>query len=1513
MTVLEAFHPAVRTWFERRFAAPTDAQSAGWPEIMAGRDTLISAPTGSGKTLAAFLVSIDSLIKQAEAGTLDDTVHVVYVSPLKALSSDISRNLEEPLEGIAEVAKELSLPEIRIRTALRTGDTTQHERQQIIKDPPHILITTPESLYLMVTAERSREILRNVQTVIVDEIHALVRDKRGSHLALTLARLDHVCGERPARVGLSATVKPIEYAAQFLVGADRVRPEGVPECAVVNSGHQRDIDVSLSVPPADLEAVASAEQWRDTYDELAELIKAHRTTLVFVNTRRLSERVAFALAERIGEEHVGAHHGSLSKERRLTLERRLKDGELKALVATASLELGIDIGAVDLVCQLESPRSITTFLQRVGRSGHALGLTPKGILFPTTRDELVECAALIRAVRSGRLDRVYPPEAPLDILAQQVVAEAACEPWAEDDMYGLVCKAWPYANLERKDFDEIVEMMSEGIAVGSGRVAHYIHRDRINGILRGRRGARSVAIQCGGAIPEIADYRVIAEPEGTFVGTLDEDFSVESMAGDIFLLGSTSWRILRIEAAGIVRVEDARGAPPTIPFWNGEAPGRTLELSEEVSRLRADIAARLPDTRRPGSSVSQPHHGSGSSTASQGSENASRNGDDNAIPERELSLTGHPSGQLSLTKWLEAECSLPPGAAEQILRYVRVQRDSLGIVPTQQDIVFERFFDESGGQQLVVHAPFGARINRAWGLALRKRFCVGFDFELQAAASDDAMLLSIGPNNSFPLEAMFDLVKPQWARESVEQALLIGNSPMWGSRWRWDATRSLAILRQRSGRRVAPPLQRMKADDLMAAVFPRLVACQENVVGAIELPDHPLVRQAMTDCLYEAMDLDGLMEALNRIERGEIKYHARDTTEPSPFAHEIINSKPYTYLDDAPLEERRARAVVLRRTLPENARDLGVLDPDAIALVREEASPQPRDAEELHDLLLNAVALRSDLGAELTPWFDTLADDRRVAALETADGVRLWFAAENLPLVRELYPGATVRPELRLPPNLEREATEDEARLAVVRGHIDTLGPVTASELAARVGLSVAAINVGLAMLEGEGTVLRGHFRRDVDEEEWCDRRLLARIHRYTLDRLRSEIEPVSIQDLMRFLLRWQHLAPRTQLEGKRGLFEAIAQLQGFDVPAIAWERHILPSRVAAYKGSWLDELCLSGDVAWARLASRKGAYGENGSSRAAANSATPVSFARRVDLPWLLACIRNGTPPEVPRAGAGADILELLEARGALFHDDIVAGSRRLPTDVERGLWDLVARGLITADGFQALRSLMASTKKRNIHRPQRARLFRTLSVAGTPSGRWSLLPSLASALAVAQGPSPEPAHPEVSKGGSRPAHSEVSKDEAEPTVQSGLPAVDELAEFWAEQLLFRYGVVFRDITQRETFAVPWREVLRALRRMEARGQIRGGRFVAGVYGEQYARPEAVEALRKVRRTEKTGELVRVSAVGPLNLAGIVTPGPRVPAVHTKSLLLRDGVPLGEEEAAEAIEESHKLLTGAR
>ncbi|HUF53625.1 MAG TPA: DEAD/DEAH box helicase [Dehalococcoidia bacterium] len=1524
--ILDSFHPVVRAWFQRRFGAPTDAQRDGWPHIIAARDTLISAPTGSGKTLAAFLVAIDRLVRKAEAGELENRTEVVYVSPLKALSNDIQRNLDEPLAEIAVLAAEMGYDLPEIRTALRTGDTTQKERQDIIKRPPHILITTPESLYLMVTAERARAILRNVQTVIVDEVHALIRDKRGSHLSLTLARLDHINKRRPARVGLSATVKPIEYAAQFLVGTDNVGVDGTPLCEIIDSGYQRDLELTIECPPEELEAVASGEQWADIYNRLVELIEAHRTTIVFVNTRRLAERVAFKLSERLGEEHVGAHHGSLSKERRHRIEQKLKAGEMRALVATASLELGIDIGTVDLVCQLESPRSITTFLQRVGRSGHALGLTPKGALFPTSRDELVECAALVRAVKHGRLDAVFPPEAPLDILGQQIVAEAACEPWTEDDLFALARRAWPYKNLVREKFGEIVEMLSEGIAVGSGRAAHYLHRDRINGVVRGRRGARMTAIQCGGAIPELADYRVIAEPEGTFVGTLDEDFSIESMAGDIVLLGTTSWRIQRIESrSGIVRVENAHGAPPTIPFWNGEAPGRTIELSEEVSDLRIDISNRLSSVRPEPVEAEGRNRVEGFRAPTKTEESKPFLSDATASVEGSQPSTPDPAPIRDLVKWVAEECALPPHGAEQVVNYIRVQKEMMGVVPSQQDIVFERFFDESGGMQIVLHAPFGARINRAWGFALRKRFCVSFDFELQAAADNDAMLLSVGPNNSFPLEDMFGLVKPPWLRESVEQSLLVANAPVWQARWRWNTTRALAILRQRNGKRVPPPLQRMKADDLMAAVFPVLVACQENLSGPIPLPDHPLTLQTMHDCLTEAMDIAGLNDVLERIERGEIRVHARDTTEPSPFSHEMLNSKPYTYLDDAPLEERRARAVSLRRTLPQNGKDLGILDADAIDAVVAEAQPDPRDAEEVHDALLSLVAVRADFFPDWTDWLDELAGARRAASFQR-DGDTFWFAAESLPAIERLFPGVKTRPAIELPPSLRREIEEHEARNLIVRGHLEVLGPTTVPDLAERTGLEAAAVASALAHLEVEGGMaMRGKFRVGAEEEEWCDRRLLARIHRYTLDRLRSEIEPVSAQDLMRFLFRWGHVAPGTQLEGKRGLLEAITQLQGYDIPAVAWERHILPTRISAYKGAWLDELCLTGDAAWARMATRRqgskslrpeqlAAQSEASVSKgpSSASSATPVSLARRADLPWLLAGVRglpsggsgfsltgagaapNATTPRL--RGAAAEIAELLHARGALFYDDIVAATNRLPTDVERGLWDLVAKGLATADGFQALRALMASNKKRQFRRPQRARLFRTLAVGGVPSGRWSLLPAQPSVH-------PEPARSEAEGRveGLRSSGAAKFGDGHDSQL-----ATEALAEAWAEQLLFRYGVVFRDLARQENIGVPWREILRVLRRMEAQGIVRGGRFVAGFYGEQYARPEAVESLRNTRRAPKNGELIRLSAVDPLNLTGVITPGPRVPSIHTKSVYYRDGIPITEEEFAVAQAERH-------
>jgi len=1544
---LASFHPVIQTWFRRRFKAPTDAQAAGWPAIRGSTNVLIAAPTGSGKTLAAFLVAIDQLVKQppdAKAFT-----RVLYVSPLKALSNDIQRNLDTPLAELQEIAAELGYELPRITTAVRTGDTPQAERQAMLRRPPDILITTPESLYLMLTARRSRETLTAVGSIIVDEIHALARDKRGSHLALSLARLDHVISAagnpRPLRVGLSATQRPIEEIAAFLCGTEsegnrlvddtraasapspesalfphrgnesersplkppnfertegRSEPEktdgiasserspsgalppetgdgrgqtplgttgfgwaggdteftdsqggaasehpphsvlfadvaeqrglsplaapilgragghtGPWDCTIVDLGHQRDVDLHVEVPPTDLEAVASKEQWGDLYDRLADLIRAHRTTLIFVNTRRLSERVAHNLSERLAagpkdplalvenslvaaaDTVVASHHGSLSRDRRLRVEERLKSGDLRALVATASLELGIDVGSIDLVCQIGSPRSIATFLQRVGRSGHALGLRPRGHLFPTTRDELIECAALIRAAKAGRLDRTVQPVAPLDILAQQIVAEVSCEDWGEDALYELALRAWPYRDLARDDFDDIVEMLAEGVGEGAGRAPPLVHRDRINHVLRARRSSRLIALLNGGAIPELGDYRVIADPDETVVGTVGEDWATESMAGDIFLLGSTSWKIRRVEAGtGTVRVEDARGAPPTIPFWLGEAPGRTLELSQEVGRLRRDVTAEL----------------------------------------------GNPS---DLEGLLQGECGLDEPGAVQLADYVRATRDALGLVPSDLEIVFERFFDESGGMQLVVHAPFGARINRAWGLTLRKRFCVRFDFELQAAASDDGIVLSLGPQHSFPLEEAFHYVGSRNATEALTQAVLY--APTFPTRWRWDASRALAVLRRQASRKVPPNLQRMRADDLLAAVFPAQVGCQENVTGPLVLPDHPLIRQTMADCLHEAMDLDGFVKVLQRIEGGEIQLHARDTVEPSPMAHEILNGKPYTYLDDAPLEERRTRAVTLRRTLPENARDLGALDGDAIARVCEEAWPVPRDAEEVHDALLQLVALRPQDADSWRPWVDELIAVGR-AGIAVPGG--LWFASENIDLIRALYPDARVEPEIRLPAGAAFPVDgRDDARLRLLRGQTEALGPMTAAALCERLRLTEQDVDYGLRSLEAGGHVLRGRFTPATDGDEFCDRRLLARIHRYTLDRLRREIDPVSPQDFMRFLFRWHYLAPESKVFGKTGVRQAVNRLQGFEVAATAWEREILSARVAEYRASWLDELCLGGELAWARLTPRKAPVSGTGP---APTRHTPIALVMRGDLPALLAGVRGDAVVAKPKTGAAAEVHQLLQEQGALFFDEIVSRTRRLRTDVERGLRELVAWGLVTSDGFQGLRQLTGGVRQGR-GRAQRAMLGSGGHFAGAgPAGRWSLVRTPAT-------------------------------DAAER---------DSLADGLARVLLNRYGVVFRDVVARESFTLPWREILRALRRMEARGTVRGGRFVAGFVGEQYALSEAVDALRRVRRQERDGERVWVSAVDPLNLSGVVVPGPKLPAQPGRGMLFIDGLP---------------------
>ena len=1381
---LAGFEPLVGEWFARRFERVTEPQALGWPEIRTGRDVLIAAPTGSGKTLAAFLICLDGLVRAARRGPLPDEVEVIYVSPLKALSNDVQKNLEVPLAEIAALAESEGTPLAPIRTALRTGDTTAWERRRMLERPPHVLVTTPESLFILLTAEKSRQALRTARTVIVDEIHAVVDDKRGSHLALTLARLDSLIESggrrRPQRIGLSATVNPIGEVASFL--SDRA--------TIVDIGHRREMDLAVEVPKDELGPVASNEMWSGIYDRVAELIREHRTTLVFVNTRRLAERVSHHLTERLGPKAVLPHHGSLSRRLRLTAEERLKKGELRAVVATASLELGIDIGTVNLVCQIGSPRSIAVALQRIGRSGHWIGARPKGRLFATTRDELIECAALVRAIRGGRLDRLSIPEAPLDILAQQIVAAAATQEWPEDRLFALVRGAWPYRNLDHRDFDAILDMLSEGITTARGRSGALLHRDRVNHIVRARRGARLAAITSGGAIPDNASYQVVVEPEGTVIGTVDEDFAVESMAGDTFLLGTNSWRIRRVEP-GRLRVEDAHGAPPSIPFWRGEAPGRTAELSDEFSCIREEIAARTPGEAH---------------------------------------------------RFLVEECGLDRLGAAEAVEYVRAGEAALGALPGEHTVVAERFFDEAGGMQLILHAPFGARINRAWGLALRKRFCRTFNFELQAAATDNGIVISLAEQHSFPLEIVFEFLRPETVEHLLTQALLA--APMFTARWRWNVSRALAVLRFSGGRKVPPPIQRMRSDDLLAGAFPDQAACAENLTGEIRIPDHPLVKETIANCLREAMDLDGLIGLLERIQTRAVRTVAIDTAEPSPFSHEILNANPYAFLDDAPLEERRARAVQLRRGLTADlAGGIGALDREAIAQVAAEAWPVVRDAEELHDALLTLAVLPP--AADWSALFEQLVAANRAAALRVG-AAEFWVAAERIDLARSVYTEASLSPGIpAVTPARGIPDTQEACAAEILRGWLESTGPAKASALAARLAMPGWLAESALARLEADGQILRGQFTAEkTGEHEWCNRRLLARVHRLTLGRLRGEIEPTTTAEFLRFLARWQHVTRGTQLHGVDGALAIIRQLQGYEIPAGAWESVILPRRVARYEPQLLDRLCLSGEVMWGRLSPHPAFEEHAGTRRVRPTRVAPISLFLREDAGTLFGVAGPPDGKLTSLSYAGREVLAAIEQRGASFFMDLRLATDRLASEVEDALWELVAAGLVTADGFENLRALIDPKRRRGEGRGRNARPRHA-------AGRWALLPHATSTDPAAQ---------------------------------------DAAVERFARQLLRRWGVVFRDLAVREALAPAWRDVLVALRRIENRGEIRGGRFVSGFLGEQFALPEALDLLRAVRRDTKSAEEIEIAAADPLNLSGILLPGPRLSALSSETIRLRDG-----------------------
>lgn len=1277
--VLEAFHPTVATWFRERLGEPSAPQQQGWPRIAAGDDVLIAAPTGSGKTLAAFLHALDALLRQGEA--LPNTLQVVYVSPLKALANDVQKNLQQPLAELR--ARDPSLPEVRV--AVRSGDTPAAERAAMLKVVPHILVTTPESLYILLTTGRGRAMLGHARTLIVDEIHALAGSKRGSHAALSFERFAHLVqqhGGRLQRIGLSATQRPIEHTAALLVGRDR-------PCAIVDIGHRRTLDLAVEVPGAPLDTVCGGEHWAEIFGRVHTLIGEHKTTLVFTNTRKMAERVAARLGELLGKEQVTSHHGSLSKARRLDAEQRLKQGQLQALVATNSLELGIDVGDVDLVVQLGPTPTIAAFLQRVGRAGHALAKTPKGRLFPLTRDELVACAGLMYAVRHGELDVTHQPENPLDVLAQQLVATACDGPWSEDELFELVTRAWPFRTLPRDRFDAV-------LALHAGGRAALLHRDSVHRTVRGTRRARLTAITCGGAIPDVADWQVVLDHDDSPVGTVHEDFAIESSVGDVFQLGAQSWQIRRI-GSGTLRVADAHGVPPSLPFWIAEGPSRSDELGAAIATVRTH---------------------------------------------------GHDPA------WLTRECGLGDAAAEQIATYLCSGADALGAVPTHDQLVLERFFDETGGQQLVLHSPFGSRVNRALGLALRKRFCVGFGFELQAAADDDTILISLGPMHSFPLADVWTFLHPNTAHDVLVQALL--QAPMFQARWRWNVTRSLLVERFRSGRRVAPPLLRFRADDALTAAFPQAQACPETLPqGPLPVPmDHPLVAQTVHDCLCEAMDEPSFLRLLQRLHDGSIALRECERSEPSPFAQGVLHARPYAFLDDAPLEERRTQAVVTaqrggtRRSADADAE----LDPAAVQQVQQECWPEPRCAAELHEAL-GWMGWLDD--AEVAPdwraWLAELAADGRAVR----HGTR-WFAAEA-----------------------------PRAPIDAWRGRLEAVIPVWCDAVD-------EAGDEALRALEAEGTAMRA---RCGGRALWAHRRLVARVRRAMVERLRRAVQPVSKADYEQFLPAWQHATPATARSGPRGLAETLQQLASASFAAPMWEQEVLPQHLQNYHREWLDQATLSGEFVWLRL------WGP----WRGPPSKCAISIVPRSELPlWLELPLERAQPDEL---GAAARTLhEVLQQRGAVFPTDLQTHSRLLPSQLEDGLAELVGCGLATCDSFAAVRQLAIPPSKR---------AFPLYAV-----GRWSLLPLPA----------------------------------------AGTRASEAAIELAAKSLLARLGVLSHGMLLDDRCPLPWRLLLRALRGLELAGHARGGRFVNGHVGEQFALPEAVAELRRARTAGEAPRVARLA-----------------------------------------------------
>jgi len=1211
------FNPIINQWFTQTFKQPTPVQAASWEQIATGQDVLLSAPTGSGKTLAAFLSAIDQLFVAGADQTTG--LKVVYVSPLKALSNDININLQQPLAAI----NQLATGGTQITSAVWTGDTESYQREKIKKQPPHILVTTPESLFNILTSKAGREMMGGVETVIVDEIHALAPNKRGAHLLLTLMRLEALTYKRPQRIAISATQRPIEKMQHYVL-----HPE---HSVAVNLGHKRDMSLSIELPESPLAAIMSNEQWGEIYQQLAEQIKAHKTTLVFVNNRRLAERVAKHLAERVGEEWVTAHHGSLAKEHRLQAEQALKAGKLKAIVATASLELGIDIGDVDLVCQLGSPGSVQAFLQRVGRSGHGVDRTPKGQIYPLTIDDLLEATAMLKAIDNDALELTAFPHQPLDVLAQQIVAEVSQRPWPAKQLHQLMTGASIYKDLSAEAFQQVVQMLADGYSGRSTFKKALIFYDETTDEIRPRKAAALTALLNGGTIPEQFDYDVRLMPDDLKIGTLNEDFSFESIPGDIFQLGNHSYRILKVQT-GTVFVEDAAGQPPNIPFWFGVQMWRSDVLSEAVSDLRAELNELLTQ------------------------------------PAAELDWPVGPEGQAQLSN------------------YAIKTQDVLGLMPTQKDIVVERFFDGNNDMHLVIHSVYGSRVNRAWGLALRKKFCRQFNFELQAAALEDALILSLSSTHSFELSTIKSYLNAEGVREVLIQALL--DTPFFVTQWRWNASVALAVKRRKGGKKIIPQFQRNEAEDLVAEVFPEQIACAENIAGNRTVPDHPLVTQTLIDCTEGIMDVNKLADILRGLDTGDINIHYIDSPTPSPTSLAIINARNYAFLDEAPAEERRTLAVhtqSLDQSFASND-----ISPAAAAAFNRSIQPKIRDLDELQEWVMFCGLLWPD---EAEPYQEGLEQLLAAGRLHQINhqGTRLIYSAKFAELVTAMC---------TRPAEINETAFE-----SMVSNRLTLSGLVDFSELHKRLPVAASLLLQALMRLETQGVAFQ------FGQDQWIERHHLARLRQTQLSQQRRRDKTLSADAYQDFIHDWQYLSQPAN--GLEGLAQVLRQWQGFATPATDWEEQVIKPRVQDYHGMMLDMLCQSGQFIWKRA-----------QAKLVSDDLNQMTI-QKIRFTFLENHWAHLFPAAVNLQQLNIKarmVIEILGQSGAQFFRELQAQTGLMPVEMEQVLIHLIKQGLVVADGFQALRVFSQSPADR------RRQLIKAKKYANNLGylemmGRWSLI----------------------------------------------------------------------------------------------------------------------------------------------------------------------------------------------